>query len=75
MYGFSQARSMSFQLFESGIFVQVLAGNIIFRHFTGVDFPLVVILSLFYPRYYVGLESVSFLQQLLDTLRISTLAP
>ena len=66
---------MNFQLLESGIFVQILAGNVIFRHFTGVDFPLVVILSLFYPGYYVGLERVSFLQQLLDTLRLGALTP
>ena len=59
----------------SGIFVQILAGNIIFRHLMRVDFLFLGILGVFHAFHYIRLERVSFLKQFVDAFRIRTFAP
>src|ERR1039458_1733667 len=54
------------------LFIQILAGNIILRHFMRANLLLVSATSVFYARHCVGLERVSFLDQLGHTLRIRT---
>ena len=47
-------------------------GNTILRHLMRANLFLVGVTSVFHPHYCVGLERVSFLEQLLYTLRIRT---
>src|SRR5467141_1083192 len=54
------------------LFIQILTGNIILRHLMRANFPLVSVLGVFDALYHVGLERVSFLEQLVHTLRIRT---
>jgi len=54
-------------------FIQVLAGNIVLRHLMRANFPLVTVIGIFHAFNHVGLERVSFLEQLVDTLRIRAL--
>src|SRR5260370_381352 len=58
---------------HSLLFIQIFAGNIILRHLVRANFLLISVPSVFHARHYVGLERVSFLEQLVDTLRIRTL--
>src|SRR6266850_4864968 len=51
----------------------MLAGNIVLRHLMRVNFPLVSVIGVFHALHHVGLERVSFLEQLVHTLRIRTL--
>src|SRR5882762_2757844 len=55
------------------LFIQILTGNIILRHLMRANFPLVSVLGVFDALYHVGFERVSFLEQLVHTLRIRTL--
>jgi hypothetical protein len=57
----------------TALFIQILAGNIILRHLVRANFLLISVPRVFHARHYVGLERVSFLEQLVDTLRIRTL--
>ena len=50
----------------------ILAGNIILRHLMRANLFLVSVTSVFHARHCVGLERVSFLDQLGHTLRIRT---
>src|SRR5438445_4580617 len=54
------------------LFVQIFAGNIILRHLVRANFLLISVPGVFDARHYVGLERVSFIEQLVDTLRIRT---
>ena len=58
---------------HSLFFIQIFLGNIILRYLMRVNFPLVSVPGVFHARHYVGLERVSFLEQLVHTLRIRTL--
>ena len=51
-------------------FIQIFAGYVILRNFVGVDFLLVSVVGALYAGNYVGFKRVSFLKQLVDTLRI-----
>ena len=55
---------------HSLIFVQIFVGNIILGHFMRVNFVLISVPCVFDARHYFGLERVSFLDQLVDTLRV-----
>jgi len=57
---------------RSLLFIQILAGNIILRHLMRANLLLVSVTSVFYARHCIGLERVSFLDQLGHTLRIRT---
>jgi hypothetical protein len=57
---------------RSLLFVQIFAGNIVLRHLMRANFPTLSVPSVFHAHHYVGLERVSFLEQLLYTLRIRT---
>ena len=57
---------------RSLLFVQIFAGNIVLRHLMRANFPTLSVPSVFHAHHYVGLEGVSFLEQLLYTLRIRT---
>jgi hypothetical protein len=57
---------------RSLLFIQILAGNIVLRHLMRANLLLVIVTSVFYARHCVGLERVSFLDQLGHTLRIRT---
>lgn len=57
---------------RSLLFIQILAGNIILRHLMRANLLLVRVTSVFYAPHCVGLERVSFLDQLGHTLRIRT---
>ena len=57
---------------HSLLLIQILAGNIILRHFMRANFPLVRILGVFHALHHIGLERVSFLEQLVHALRIRT---
>jgi len=57
---------------RSLIFIAVLAGNIILRDFVGVNFALVGVIGVLHALHRFGLERVSFLEQLVDTLGIRT---
>jgi len=52
------------------IFIQVFAGHVIFRHFSGAHFSLATFSGFLDARYHSSLERVSFLDQLVNTLRI-----
>ena len=54
------------------IFIQIFLGNIILRYLIRTNLLLVIVTSVFYARHCVGLERVSFLDQLGHTLRIRT---
>ena len=54
------------------LFIQIFVGNIILRHLMRANLFLVSVTSVFHAHYCVGLERVSFLEQLLYTLRIRT---
>ncbi len=54
------------------LFIQILAGNIILRHLVRANLLLVSVTSVFHACHCVGLERVSFLDQLGHTLRICT---
>jgi hypothetical protein len=54
------------------IFIQIFLGNIILRYLMRANLLLVIVTSVFYARHCVGLERVSFLDQLGHTLRIRT---
>src|SRR5207244_9368306 len=58
---------------HSLLFIQIFAGNVILRHLVRENFLLISVPSVFHARHYVGLERVSFLEQLVNTLRIRTL--
>jgi hypothetical protein len=51
-------------------FIQIFAGYVILRNFVGVDFLLVSVVGALNAGDYVRFKRVSFLQQLVDTLRI-----
>src|SRR3981081_337706 len=53
--------------------IQILARNIILRHFMRSNFPLVSVPGVFHALHHVGLERVSFFEQLVHTLRIRSL--
>src|SRR5271156_832359 len=55
---------------HSLLFIQILAGNIILWHLMRANFPLVSVPGVFHALHRVGLERVSFLKQLVHTLRI-----
>src|SRR5487761_863628 len=55
------------------LFIPIVAGNIILRHLMRANFPLVSVLGVLHALHRVGLERVSFLKQLVHTLRIRTL--
>src|SRR5271156_825518 len=57
---------------HSLLFIQILAGNIILWHLMRANFPLVSVPGVFHALHRVGLERVSFLKQLVHTLRIRT---
>ena len=53
------------------IFVQIFAGHVVLRYLVRADFPRPTsVPGVFHAFHYFGLERVSFLEQLLDTLRI-----
>jgi len=52
------------------VFIQIFAGNIVFRYLVRANFLLVSGLSALNTRYDVGLERIPFFDQLLDALRI-----
>src|SRR5712692_6603377 len=54
------------------LFIQIFAGNIVLRHLVRANFLLISVPGVFDARHYVGLERVSFIEQLVDTLRIRT---
>ena len=54
------------------LFIQIFAGNIVLRHLMRANFLFIGVPGVFHDRHYVGLERVSFLEQLADTLRIRT---
>src|SRR5271156_1043722 len=58
---------------HSLLFIQILAGNIILRNLMRVNFPLVSVPGVFHALHHIGLERVSFVEQLVYTLRIRTL--
>ncbi len=43
------------------IFIQILLGNIVLRHFMGVDFLLIRVVGIFHAGHYVRLKRVPFL--------------
>src|SRR5713101_2321982 len=51
--------------------IQIFAGNVILRHFVSANFLFVGPVGGFDARHYSGFERVSFLNQLVHTLRIS----
>ena len=54
------------------VFLQIFTGYVILRNLMRTNLPLISVPSLFHARHYIGLERVSFLDQLVDTLRIRT---
>jgi hypothetical protein len=63
---FRYGESLSLYLF----FIQIFFGNIILRHLMRANLLLFSVTSVLYARHCVGLEHVSFLDQLAHTLRI-----
>jgi hypothetical protein len=57
---------------RSLLFIPILAGDIILRHLMRANLLLASFTSVFHARHCVGLERVSFLDQLGHTLRIRT---
>src|SRR6266566_9461975 len=57
---------------NSLLFVQMFAGNIVLRHLMRANFLLISVPGVFHALHYVSLKRVSFLEQLVDTLRIRT---
>jgi hypothetical protein len=55
------------------LFFQIFAGNIILRHLMRANFLLVRVPGVFHALHHLGLERVSFLKQLVHTLRIRAL--
>ena len=51
-------------------FIPIFAGNIILRHLMSTNLPLISVLGVFHAFHRLGLERVSFLEQLVHTLRI-----
>ena len=60
-------------LLASLLFVLILPGNIILRHFMRANFRLVSVPGVFHALHRFGLERVSLLEQLVHTLGIRTL--
>jgi hypothetical protein len=61
-------------LFHSlATFAQILAGNIVLRHLMCANFPLVSVPGVFHALHHLGLERVSFFEQLVYTFGIRTL--
>src|ERR1035438_2640129 len=58
---------------HSLFFIQIFLGNIILRYLMRANLLLVSVTGVFYARHCVGLERVSFLDQLAHALRIRTL--
>ena len=65
-----QTPNLGHPAIDSFIFIAILAGNIILGHFVGVDFLPVGIPGVLHALHGVGLERVSFLEQLVHTLGI-----
>jgi hypothetical protein len=65
LYGRGESRSLTILHLD-------FAGNIILRHLMRANFLLIRVPGVFHARHYVGLERVSLLEQLVDTLRIRT---
>jgi hypothetical protein len=57
------------------VFVQIFAGNVVCGHLAGTNFLPLAISGVFDPGYDSGFESISFLQQLVDTLGIDGFRP
>jgi hypothetical protein len=57
---------------DSLIFIAILARNIILRDFVRVNFSLVGVAGVLHALHCLGLERVSFLEQLVHTLGIRT---
>ena len=55
--------------------VQVLLGDIILRHFMGVHFFFVRVVSFFHTGDGTGLEEISLAYQFIDTFRVRLLGP
>src|SRR5579862_8087406 len=55
------------------ILIQVFVGNIVLRHFVGVNFPFVGVIGVFDASDCVCFEGVPFVKQLVDAFRICTL--
>ena len=51
--------------------VQIFFRHVVLRDLVRVDFPFLIFICVFDTGYYVGLERISFLDQLADALRIS----
>jgi len=51
--------------------VQILFRHVVLRDLVRVDFPFLIFICVFDTRYDVGLERISFLDQLVDAFRIS----
>jgi hypothetical protein len=54
----------------SSLFVEIFAGNIILGHLVSANFPFISLPCAFDASHHVSLERISFLDQLLDTLRV-----
>ena len=72
-YGIVPARRKPLTHYFLSFLIQIFLGNIILRYLMSANFPLLSAPCVFYARHYVGFERVSFLEQLVDTLRIRTL--
>ncbi len=60
------------QISRPSLSIQILFRNIILRHLMRANLPRIGILGVFNPGHHGGLERVSFLKQLDNTLRICT---
>ena len=55
------------------VFVEILLRHVVLRHLVRVDFSLLIVLNVLHTGHDISLESIPFLEQLVDTLRISAL--
>ena len=51
-------------------FIQIFAGDIIFRNFVGSNFLLIRVVSLFHAADDIGLECIAFFKKLVNAFRI-----
>src|ERR1700740_2332479 len=58
---------------HSLLFIHMLARNVIPPHLMRANFPLVSALGVFHALHHLGLERVSFLEQLVHTFRVGSL--